>query len=121
MASRSHFRLRIFPVIRYNIVSPTPTWISKMLCQPSAGWDDVITYSGWKDVPSVYLVCESDAVLPAPMQLEMAEMVEMAGSEIVRCAAGHMVMLSQLGLFTIRYRQCLDKSAIGIVDVNVCR
>ena len=42
-------------------------------------------------MPSVYLVCENDACLPAPMQLQMAEI---AGSKIEMCKAGHLPMIS---------------------------
>lgn len=68
------------------------SWLAKLDCQPASGWDDEITYTGWKKVPSVYLVCDRDAVLPPPMQEQMAQA---AGAEIIKCAGGHMVMLSQ--------------------------
>lgn len=67
------------------------TWVKKLQTQPAADWDDTVTYGGWKDVPSVYLVCEGDACIPPPMQLQLAET---AGSKIEKCAAGHMVILS---------------------------
>ena len=67
------------------------SWTKKLQTQPAADWDDTVTYCGWKDVPSVYLVCEADAVIPSPMQMQLAES---AGCEIERCNAGHMVMLS---------------------------
>lgn len=69
----------------------TKAWVEKLKSQPASDWDDTVTYCGWKDVPSVYLVCEEDKCIPAPMQLQMAES---AGSKIEKCAAGHMVMLS---------------------------
>jgi len=37
-------------------------------------------------------VCEGDALLPPRVQVEMAEM---AGAEVERCGAGHMVLLSE--------------------------
>ena len=66
-------------------------WLPKMQCQPATGWADVIEYPGWKDVPSVYLVCENDQVMPLEGQLHLAQM---AGSDIERCGSGHLVMLS---------------------------
>ena len=66
-------------------------WVEKMQSQPASDWDETVTYCGWKDVPSVYLVCEGDSCIPPPMQLQMAES---AGSEIEKCAAGHMAMVS---------------------------
>ena len=66
-------------------------WGKKLKSQPSEGWDGTTTYCGWEDVPSIYLVCEKDAVLPEAVQLQMAGL---AGSKVVKCAAGHCVMLS---------------------------
>ena len=66
-------------------------WAKDLQIQPADGWDDVVTYGAWKDVPSVYLVCEGDACLPPAMQLQMAER---AGSSVEKCAAGHMPMIS---------------------------
>ena len=66
-------------------------WVKALQIQPAAGWDDTVTYGVWKDVPSIYLVCEGDRCIPAALQLQMAEM---AGSKVERCAAGHMSMLS---------------------------
>jgi len=66
-------------------------WTKALKPQPSRDWDGTITYCGWKDVPSVYLVCESDGAIPPPLQLQLAGM---AGSQIEKCDAGHMPMLS---------------------------
>ena len=71
--------------------STAKIWINKLQSQPASDWDDMITYCGWKDVPSIYLVCEGDACIPPPMQLQIAEM---AGSRVVKCGAGHMVVVS---------------------------
>ena len=66
-------------------------WVKALKPQPAEGWNGTIRYCGWKDVPSVYLVCEKDQVLPLEIQLQMAGL---AGSEVVRCSSGHCVMLS---------------------------
>ncbi|KAL8787998.1 MAG: hypothetical protein Q9213_001890 [Squamulea squamosa] len=68
------------------------SWVSKLRCQPSSGWDDVVDYVGWKNVPSVYVLCEQDAVLKPEMQLQMAQM---AGSVVEKCNAGHCCMIGQ--------------------------
>ena len=61
--------------------------------QPTAAFQDAqITYCGWRDIPSVYLCCEKDALLPPALQRQMAEM---AGAKVESCDAGHMVMLSR--------------------------
>ena len=39
----------------------------------------------------MYLVCEEDACIPPDIQLQLAET---AGSEVEKCAAGHMPMIS---------------------------
>ncbi|OKL62293.1 hypothetical protein UA08_02305 [Talaromyces atroroseus] len=67
-------------------------WLTLLKPQPSQGWDDTVTYTGWKDVPSVYLICEQDALLPVFLQEQFAGL---ANSKIVRCSAGHMPQLSQ--------------------------
>ena len=66
-------------------------WVKKLQPQPASDWDDTITYCGWRDVPSVYLVCEGDRCVPGPVQLQLAET---AGSQIEKCAAGHMATVS---------------------------
>ncbi|ESZ98066.1 hypothetical protein SBOR_1597 [Sclerotinia borealis F-4128] len=66
-------------------------WKKALKSQPASGWDGTITYAGWKDVPSVYLVCENDQCIPQPLQEQLAGA---AGSRIEKCTAGHMVMLS---------------------------
>ena len=68
------------------------SWAGKLQCQPASGWDGKVTYGGWTQIPSVYLLCEQDAVLPLELQKKMAGL---AGSEIENCAGGHMVPLSQ--------------------------
>lgn len=82
---------------RSNLLHDLPdfeaeAWLKKFECQPAFEWDDVIDYGGWKNVPSVYLCCLNDALLPLELQQQMAAL---AGSEIQTCSAGHMVMLSQ--------------------------
>jgi pimeloyl-ACP methyl ester carboxylesterase len=58
--------------------------------QPAENWGAVTTYCGWQDVPSVYLVCKQDKIIPEDLQVQLASLI---GSRIVRCCAGHMVML----------------------------
>lgn len=65
--------------------------MKKLQPQPSEGWDETITYCGWRDVPSVYLVCENDQVLPPQLQFQLAGL---AGSKVEKCGAGHMPFLS---------------------------
>ena len=67
------------------------TWIEKLQSQPASDWDGTITYCGWRDVPSVYLVCEGDVCIPPSMQLQLAEM---AGSKVEKCWGGRMPMIS---------------------------
>ncbi|GLA04160.1 hypothetical protein AnigIFM60653_004204 [Aspergillus niger] len=67
-------------------------WLAELKHQPAEGWNGTVPYAGWKDVPSVYLVCEGDNALPAGLQEQLANL---AGSQIERCSAGHMPQISQ--------------------------
>ncbi|EHA18810.1 hypothetical protein CBS76997_1918 [Aspergillus niger] len=67
-------------------------WLAELKPQPADGWNGTVPYAGWKDVPSVYLVCEGDNALPAGLQEQLANL---AGSQIERCSAGHMPQISQ--------------------------
>ncbi|KAE8372931.1 Alpha/beta hydrolase fold-1 [Aspergillus bertholletiae] len=60
--------------------------------QPAHGWRGTTMYAGWRDVESVYLVCEEDQCIPGSLQEEFARL---AGSRIEKCSAGHMPQLSQ--------------------------
>ncbi|VUC21584.1 unnamed protein product [Clonostachys rosea] len=67
-------------------------WQAKMDVQPLIEtWKGTITYCGWKDVSSTYIICEEDRLLPIPVQEAMAAM---AGSKVVRLACGHMGHIS---------------------------
>lgn len=65
-------------------------WIQKMRTQPASGWNGTVTYCAWKEIPSVYLVCEADQAIPPSVQIQMAKN---AGSKIETCAGGHMVQI----------------------------
>jgi pimeloyl-ACP methyl ester carboxylesterase len=68
-------------------------WQSKLQVQPALEhWKVPVPYCGWKDVPSTYIVCELDRLLPVHVQEKMSAL---ASSEVVRLQAGHMVQLSQ--------------------------
>ncbi|KAH8667035.1 Alpha/beta hydrolase fold-1 [Xylariales sp. PMI_506] len=67
-------------------------WQATMSVQPVLHhWKTKVTYCGWRDVPSTYIICEEDRLLPIPVQEMMATA---AGSKVVRLAAGHMAHLS---------------------------
>ncbi|GKZ23632.1 hypothetical protein AbraIFM66951_009910 [Aspergillus brasiliensis] len=67
-------------------------WLAELKSQPAEGWNGAVSYAGWRDVPSVYLICEVDKALPAGLQEQLANL---AGSQIERCSAGHMPQISQ--------------------------
>ncbi|KAB8243271.1 hypothetical protein BDV35DRAFT_396037 [Aspergillus flavus] len=71
-------------------------WLDVLKPQPAQGWNGTTIYAGWKDVKSVYLICEEDQVIPAFLQEELAGL---AGSRIERCSAGHLPHLSQPSRF----------------------
>ncbi|KAI6758449.1 hypothetical protein HG530_010689 [Fusarium avenaceum] len=67
-------------------------WLPGLQHQPFTGYSTKLQYCGWRDVPSVYIICEGDKLLPVSFQESGAKL---AGSEIVRLDGGHMVQLSQ--------------------------
>ncbi|PYH78141.1 alpha/beta-hydrolase [Aspergillus uvarum CBS 121591] len=68
------------------------TWVAVLRAQPARGWDGTVEYAGWRDVPSVYLVCEGDRALPVGLQEQLAAT---AGSRVERCSAGHVPQVGQ--------------------------
>jgi len=48
-------------------------------------------HAGFRDAPSVYLMCEKDQAIPLAWQMQLADLT---GSRVEKCAAGHMPMLS---------------------------
>ena len=79
----------------YNDLRPedAKTWVAALKPQPAAGWDSTVTFCGWRQVPSVYVVTEDDKCIPPAMQLQLAET---AGSKVVKCGSGHVPMVSML-------------------------
>ncbi|KAL8831699.1 MAG: hypothetical protein Q9191_000709 [Dirinaria sp. TL-2023a] len=79
--------------ILFNDLDPTVAdlWVGKLKTQPAFGWNGTVSYCAWKEIPSVYLVCEGDQAIPSPIQIQLAES---AGSKIETCAAGHMSQVS---------------------------
>ncbi|KAF8864375.1 hypothetical protein BDZ45DRAFT_571653, partial [Acephala macrosclerotiorum] len=77
----------------FNDLSPTEIekWLPLLRSQPLSGWNGTTTYTGWTETPSVYLICESDQILPEEYQIQATMMTE---SKVERCKSGHMVMLS---------------------------
>ena len=68
-------------------------WIQKIRHQPGKEWDSVITYCGWRDVPSVYIILEDDLAMGIELQERCAER---AGSTVVRLpTAGHMAHITR--------------------------
>ncbi|KAF4969509.1 hypothetical protein FSARC_3295 [Fusarium sarcochroum] len=65
-------------------------WLPGLQHQAATGWSTKLQYCGWREVPSVYLICEEDKMLPVPLQEQFATL---AGSKTVRISSGHMVQL----------------------------
>ena len=87
-------------------------WTATLRSQPATGWDDTITYCGWREVPSVYLVCEGDQCLPISLQLQLAEL---AGSRIERCTGGHMAVVSQFKKVAEVIGRAIEFSEVRII------
>ena len=61
--------------------------------QPATYIDSIhVSYCACKDIPSVYLCCTQDRIIPIEIQCQIAAMAE---AETESCDAGHMVILSQ--------------------------
>lgn len=71
--------------------SEASRWTATLQIQP-AGWDGVVRYCGWREVPSVYIVLDNDRAIVREVQEEMAEL---AGSRVVHLDAGHMAQLTR--------------------------
>ena len=67
------------------------TWVAALKPQPAAGWDSTVTFCGWRQVPSVYVVTENDKCIPPALQLQLAEL---AGSKVEKVFSGHVPMVS---------------------------
>ncbi|KAK0507076.1 hypothetical protein JMJ35_010534 [Cladonia borealis] len=66
-------------------------WAKKLQSQPASDWEGRVVYCGWRDISSVYLVCEGDQYMKPINQLLSALGTK---SKIEKCAAGHMPMIS---------------------------
>ncbi len=68
-------------------------YANELSWQPATYVESIyVDYCAWKDIPSVYLLCTRDQVIPIEVQRQIAAM---AGAETESCDAGHMVTLSQ--------------------------
>lgn len=76
-----------FPASEAEIHAKSLSW------QPATYIESIhVSYCAWKDIPSVYLCCTQDRIIPLEVQHEIAAM---AGARTESCEAGHMVILSQ--------------------------
>ena len=82
-------------------------WISVLQCQPAEGWGGTTTYCGWREVPSTYLICEGDQLLPTERQEQFAQL---AGAKIEKCSAGHMCILSAKEKVVSVIREAVERS-----------
>ncbi|KAF2233418.1 alpha/beta-hydrolase [Viridothelium virens] len=68
-------------------------WMAGLQCQPnSIDFASAPINSDLEKLPSSYLICENDQILPEVLQRKWAQELE---ADIETCDAGHMVMLSQ--------------------------
>ncbi|PWY95981.1 alpha/beta-hydrolase [Aspergillus sclerotioniger CBS 115572] len=91
-----------------DVPEPEKTkWLGVLKPQPAQGWDGIVPYAGWQDVPSVYLICEGDRALPVGLQEQLAGL---AGSQVERCSAGHLPQVSQQE----RVVEVIEAAAVGL-------
>jgi pimeloyl-ACP methyl ester carboxylesterase len=72
--------------------SEAEAWSSKVSTEPTQGWEIPLTYMGWREIPSHYILCEQDRMLPLPLQEHFSSL---AGSVPLRMDAGHFPHVSQ--------------------------
>jgi pimeloyl-ACP methyl ester carboxylesterase len=68
------------------------SWASRVLAEPTQGWEKPITYMGWRDIASHYIICEKDRMLPSLLQEQLGKL---AGSTLLRMDVGHFPHVSQ--------------------------
>jgi pimeloyl-ACP methyl ester carboxylesterase len=85
-------------------------WESRLIPQSYEVQKTKLTQAPWMHVPSTYLVCENDQVLPMQYQEGFAAV---AGSELERCNAGHSPMLNQTNMLVERIIAALEKAVGG--------
>lgn len=67
-------------------------WLPTIQPGPTVWNGQTTTYCGWREVSSMYILCEKDLIIPAALQEQLAAL---AGSKpVVRIPAGHMPQLS---------------------------
>lgn len=88
------YPLNPLPSLFNDIPAPlADDYAQSLSWQPSTYVDSIhVDYCAWKEIPSVYLCCAQDQVIPLEVQRQIAEM---AGAKMETCDAGHMVILSQ--------------------------
>lgn len=80
-------------VIFYNGVSPdlTARSVASLRPQSRACFEDAVTRTAWREVPSTYVVCDADAAIPPAAQ----ELLAQRAGAVVHLDSGHSPMLSQ--------------------------
>ncbi|KAJ6151663.1 hypothetical protein N7470_007260 [Penicillium chermesinum] len=80
----------------------THKWLELIQHQP-VNWGTTLNYCGWREVPSTYIICEADRLLPMELQEQMASL---ASSRKVRLPnAGHMAQLSHVHEVAVAVRE----------------
>lgn len=72
-------------------------WISRIRPHSLATFQTPVTSAAWRTIPSVYLVCEKDLVLPPAAQEAAIAAAQEAGApmEVERIVSGHSPHLTQ--------------------------
>ena len=61
--------------------------LQSLTFEPQKGWSTEIRFAAFEDVPTVYMVCLLDQILPPKVQEEFAAL---ANARTVSCDVGHM-------------------------------
>jgi len=72
-------------------IADAENWVTKLKPHSIASLRDKTRSAAWRRIPSAYLICEDDRIIPAQAQEAMTTDVKEAGGEIVveRVFSGH--------------------------------
>ena len=77
----------------YNDLVPKDAklWVAALKPQLGTGRDDTVTFCGWRQVRTVYVVKENNKCMPPELQIQFAET---AGSKVEKSNSGQVPIVS---------------------------
>jgi hypothetical protein len=71
-------------------------WAKLLVPHSELAQNSKITHAGWKHIPSTYLVCETDEMMPLPVQKMFIQHAKDVGIDVGEeiCSGGHSPYIS---------------------------